>query len=178
MKREKFIYLGLISLIIYLAIIDKNIFGSNELSTKVFDLDKIELTQIDVSCEVYLTKGDNEKLVIEAPEKIIGKIYTSEKNGILKIGGPVIHKFFGLLKVGRSNTSDNIKIYVNHNQLDRIIISEQAKIISIDYKPMSFHASTYEENEEHLNKFDVSQLRLSNMGLIHIFAMVLNRINS
>lgn len=176
MKREKLIYLALISLIVYLALIDKNIFGNGDPITKTYDLAKINLTQIDLNCEVYLTRGDNKKLVIEAPPKILNKLSTIESNGILKIGGPIVYNFFGLVKVN-TPPADKIKIFINHNQLDRIIVSDDAKIISVDYKQMSYHASNYDEPENRSPKFDFKELSLSNLGLINIFSVIMNDLN-
>ncbi len=173
MKKEKLIYLGLTFLILLLTLSDNNIFLGEANSKKIYNLVDLKLTRIDMSCEVYLTKGENKKLIIEAPENIIKKINTSEENGILTIGMPIINKFFGLIKI-KNNEANKVKIFVNHDQLDRIIVSDQAKIISLDYKPMSYQASVEQSQNKGFRNLNLSLLRLTNVGLIDLAAFIVS----
>ncbi len=168
MKREKVIYLGLILLIGYLVLIDKNTFYKADNLTKTFSLSELKLTKIDVPCEVYLTKGENKKMVIEAPENMLDRITSKQNNGILTVSASNERKLFGLFSVN-SKLTEKVKIFVNHDQLDRIIVSDQAKIISVDYHPISFQASnnTQEENEFVFN-VSYPSVRISELGLIDL----------
>ena len=175
MKREKIIYLGLILLIAYLTIIERSVIFSSENTTKTFNLSELELTRIDVPCEIYLTKGDNEKLVIEAPNNILNRIVSNENNGILTIAAPIQKKVFGIFNLNEQVTG-KIRIFINHNQLERIIVNENAKIISVDYKPISLQASSeLKGNQNHIFSVKMPSIKLSRIGLIDLLPIILSK---
>ena len=176
MQREKAIYLGLILVIAYLVLIDKNVLYKSESLTKTFNLSELRLTRIDVPCEVYLTSGENKKMVIEAPENVIDRITSISNNGVLTISAATERKVFGFFKV-KDQMENKIKIFVNHDQLDRIIVNENATIISVDYKPISFRASSEATSEEDTKvTFTMANIHLSKLGLIDILPLLVSDI--
>ncbi len=178
MKREKIIYLGLTLLIGYLVIIDKNLINKAEQETKTYSLSELKLTRIDVPCEVYLTEGQNQKMVIEAPENLFHRINSKTNNGILTISASLDRKLFGLFNV-KDKLTDRVKIFINHDQLDRIIVSDQAKIISVDYKPIGFHASNEQEQiEKKFFNVSLPEVHFAELGLIDVIPLILNSIQT
>ena len=178
MKREKIIYLGLTLLIGYLVIIDKNLINKADQETKTYSLSELKLTKIDVPCEVYLTKGQNQKMVIEAPENMFHRINSKTNNGILTISTSMERKLFGVFNV-KDKLTDRVKIFINHDQLDRIIVSDQAKIISVDYKPISFHAANeQEQSDKQIFKVSLPEVHFAELGLIDVIPLILSNIQT
>lgn len=154
MRKEKLIYAGLFVAIIAMLLTDNNFSFFSRSTSRVFNLAEFKLTRIDLECEVFITRGNNEKLVVEASDDIMKNLEINQSNGILSISNKKGFSLFGFAK-NYLNSPEKIKIYINHSQLDRIIVNNQATIISVDYKSVQSQVCTsnevdskYDEDEE------------------------------
>lgn len=143
MRKEKIIYTSLAVIIAVMLFLDGSFSLSDKRTAQVFNLGDFKLTRIDLQCEVYITQGNNEKLVVEGPDDLLNKLSIDQNNGILSISGNAGEKsFFGLIN-NPLKFNERVKIYINHSQLDRIIVNNEATIISVDYKPVRYQAKNY-----------------------------------
>lgn len=149
MQKEKLIYICLALIIAVLLFLDGGFSFSGKNVSKIYNLSELKLTRIDLPCEVYITRGENEKLVVEAPKDVLDRLDINQNNGILSIGSETGgFNLLGFIK-RTLNLSDEVKIYINHSQLDRIIVNNQATIISVDYKkPTYFQANSLKDEDQ------------------------------
>lgn len=176
MRRETLIYIGLILAIACLIFVDNNrLLGGMEVE-KVFDLNQYDLTQIDLDCEVYVTEGENGKLVLQADEATAEKLVTSDENGILSIKQPnknLLLKWFDFSGLAHQK----VKIYINHDQLDKIRISDRATIISMDYSrnkiPSYNRADNFNGSGKLFKAFDVQSLSLPRISISNFIPAIL-----
>lgn len=150
MRKEKLIYAGLFVAIIAMLLTDNNFSFFNRSTSQVFNLAEFKLTRIDLECEVFITQGTNEKLVVEASNDVMKSLEINQANGILSISNKKGFSLFGFAK-NYLHSPEKVKIYINHSQLDRIIVNNQATIISVDYKPVQSQVCT---NNEDKNKYN------------------------
>ncbi len=147
MRKEKLIYAGLFVAIIAMLLTDNNFSFFSHSTSRVFNLAEFKLTRINLECEVFITHGANEKLVVEASNDMMKHLEINQANGILSISNKKRFSLFGFAK-NYLNTTDRVKIYINHSQLDRIIVNNQATIISVDYKPIRSQVCTNNEDRD------------------------------
>lgn len=169
MKKEKLVYIGLALIIAVMLFLDGGFTFSGEKISRVYNLTDLDLTQIDIQCEVYIARGNNEKLVLEAPDNVLKQLDITQNNGILSISKKTrSNHLFSFITKNLKPTGE-VKIYINHSQLDRIIVNNEARIISVDYKQAQYHANSYQQEEEVAEYFPFALSNLKQQVIKNLF---------
>jgi hypothetical protein len=102
MKREFFYYIILLFLITGLIFIEISSSNKDDVHiSKVIDVQNFEKLDIDLICNIYVSIGEEQRVVLEGPEEYLNKIETELDNGILKLteSNPgIFNGFLGSLK--------------------------------------------------------------------------------
>jgi hypothetical protein len=106
---------------------------TKEHSTRIIDFSELNTLILDLHCDVYLTGGDQDQLVIEGPGEIVNSIYSEESHGRLTITAQATHGFFGML-TPKTGLSEQIKVYVTLASAGKLKVSDCATLISSDVR--------------------------------------------
>ena len=143
MKRERLIYACLLIVICTLVFADQKIFSLNKNDQRVYDLSELRLTSIHVNCDIYVVRGQNKKMVIEGSTQDLNVLDINNLNGVLTVTNQnqsILSKIlFGV------EEKLAIKIYINHNDLDKIWIAEKANVISRDFDSYDAKITNYKK---------------------------------
>ncbi len=134
MKGELKFYASLIVAISILILLDSNVFHRNSdhsLLTKVIDVSAIQKLQIDLPCNIYIAKGEKEKLVFEGPANSLNNIEAVVEKGTLKISEKPNINVVNFLR-RKLKLNDQINIYINLPDLNKLDIASNAKVFSAE----------------------------------------------
>jgi len=129
MKKEIIYYLVLLILISGLIFIETKNDDQDEVNiSKVIDVKDFEKLDIDVNCNVYVSIGEEQRVVLEGPEQYLNKIETSFENGILKLSEKTPGILGGFLKSGEGNES--INLYLKLTSTDQLVTPMKGNLIT------------------------------------------------
>ena len=165
MKKELFYYSILILVIAGLLLSETLVFSTKtENASKVIQFDDFNKLDIDLACTLYVSIGDEQKIVIEGPEKYLDLLETKMDDGILKISC----KKIGLLShlFGPDATDEqSLNVYIKLTSADQLITPKKGNLISIE-------SSLYRESDSFtfLNRGIKGILKVlgTQLGLIRI----------
>jgi hypothetical protein len=126
---------------------------SNVNISKVIDVESFQKLDIELICNIYVSIGDEQRVVLEGPENYLNLIETEFENGILKLTEKTPGIFKSLL--GRSK-SQEINLYVKLTSADQLMQPTKGTLIT---------------NESSLNLlFEKQQLSLNQhlLGILEI----------
>jgi len=156
MKREFFYYIILLFLITGLIFIEISSSKKDDVHiSKVIDVQNFEKLDIDLICNIYVSIGEEQRVVLEGPEEYLNKIETELDNGILKLteSNPgIFNGFLGSLK------ERPVNLYLKLTSADQLIKPTKGTLIT---------------NESSLNSLMDQQQKLSiNEHLRDLFRLV------
>jgi len=96
----------------------ENFFGSGNIASQEFNLDKFSKIDFDVAGNLYLSQGEEQSVKIDADEKIMEKLIVEVEDGTLKISlKPLTISFV------------SVNVYVSIPDLDALTINGSGSII-------------------------------------------------
>ena len=86
MKKELIYYSILTLTIALLLFFETNLFKDNTAYvSKVIDIESFDKLDIDLDCNIYVSLGEEQKVVFEGPAKYLNNVETRLEDGVLKI---------------------------------------------------------------------------------------------
>ena len=130
MKKE-LIYYSILTLIIALLLVfETNLFDEKtKLVSKVIKTDAFEKLNIDLDCDIYVSLGDEQKVVFEGPSKYLDRVETNLEDGILTISCKkpgMITKWFS----SDAGDPEAVKVYIKLTHSDQLIMPKRGNVIS------------------------------------------------
>lgn len=130
MKKEILYYSILTIIIASLLFFETNIFsGNTENTSKIIDVESFDKLDIDLACNIYVSIGDEQRVVFEGPESYLKQVETSFENGILKISCKKTGVFASLFGLKESD-SESINVYVKLTNANQLIAPKKGNLIS------------------------------------------------
>ena len=130
MKKEIIYYTLLTLIITVLLFFETNLFNDNTaLVSRVIEIEEFEKLDIDVDCNIYVSLGDEQKVVFEGPEHYLKKVETRMENGVLKISCKK-PGFFAELFGTDEKGSESVSVYIKLTSASQLIQPEKGNLIS------------------------------------------------
>ena len=130
MKKELIYYSVLTIVIALLLAFETNLFEDETgLVSKVIDIESFEKLDIDLDCDIYVSLGEEQKIVFEGPSKYASRVVTKLKDGVLTISC----KKAGLLSQWISPDEEvpqSVSLYIKLTDSDQLIMPEKGTLIS------------------------------------------------
>jgi len=130
MKKE-FIYYSVLTLVIALLLFfETNLFNDNtKFVSKVVEVEEFQKLDIDLDCNIYVSLGEEQKVVFEGPAKYLSKVETRLENGVLTIFCKKPGLFAELFNYSTENP-ESVNIYVKLTDSDQLIMPKKGNLIS------------------------------------------------
>jgi len=130
MKKE-LIYYSILALIIApLIFIETNIFSDNTKNlSKVLEVAPFEKLDIDLECNIYISLGDEQKVVFEGPKNFLNRLETRIENGVLKISCKEPGLFAELFGMNDSDP-ESLNLYIKITDANQLISPKKGNLIS------------------------------------------------
>jgi hypothetical protein len=130
MKKEILYYSTLLIVISSLLFFETNLFhrGSQSYS-KIIDVETFDKLDIDLACNIYVSIGDEQKIVFEGPKKYINLVEATLENGILKITskkGGILDELFG----SSDRNAKALNLYINLTDTSQLLTPKKGNLIS------------------------------------------------
>jgi len=126
MKKELiyYIFLGLVvvGLIIY------EVFKSNK-ESRIIQVESFEKVKVDLDCQVFVSLGEEQKVVLEGPSPYLDRIEVHMEEGILQISEKtqgLTSQMFGTF--GRKK--EKVCLYLRLKRADQLIVPNKDNLIS------------------------------------------------
>lgn len=130
MKRELIYYSILTLVIAALLFFETDLLRlKSQHSTKVIDIESFEKLDIDLDCNIYVSLGEEQKVVFEGPAQLLQRVQTEMQNGVLTITERSPSFFAQLLGVEPSEHND-LNVYINLTSADQLISPKKGNLIS------------------------------------------------
>lgn len=162
MKKEILYYSILLIVISSLLFFETDLFdGRPQTYSKIIDVEYFDKLDIDLACNIYVSIGEEQKIVFEGPERYINLIETSLENGVLKISAKEVGLLRSLFRANGPN-AESLNLYINLTDTNQLLTPKRGNLISNE-------TSLYLELEQ-----DVNLLR--NDGLRRILKILGNQL--
>lgn len=130
MKKE-LIYYSILTLIIALLLVfETNLFeDKTKLISRVIETEAFEKLDIDLDCNIYVSLGDEQKVVFEGPSAYLKRVDTTLKNGVLTISCKrpgLIAEWFN----SREEDPESVNVYVKLTHANQLIVPRRGNVIS------------------------------------------------
>jgi len=130
MEKEILYYSILVLFICSLLFFETNLFRSSSQNySKIIDVETFEKLDIDLACNIYVSIGEEQKIVFEGPKKYLDLIETKLENGVLKISAKepwIFDEFFGK----NSHKSESLNLYIKLTDTNQLITPRKGNLIS------------------------------------------------
>ena len=130
MKKELFSYSILSIVIALLLFFEIGLWNEEEQNaTRVVKVEAFEKLDIDLECDIYVSLGEEQKIVFEGPEQYVSRVQTTLENGVLKISCEPpgsIARFFNKA----TEDSGSLKIYVKLTSTGQLLRPKKGNLIS------------------------------------------------
>jgi hypothetical protein len=137
MKKEIIYYTVLLFLISGLIFIETNTSEKGEVNiSKVIDVDEFKKLDIDLICNIYVSIGEEQRVVLEGPEQYLNKIETKFEDGILKLTEQTPGLINNLLEKGSKDQS--INLYLQLTSADQLVTPTKGNLITNE-SSLDFH---------------------------------------
>lgn len=128
MKREIFYYVVLLFIISGLIFIEMSTEDDGEVNiSKVIDVQTFQKLDIDLICNIYVSIGDEQRVVLEGPENYLNQIETNFEDGVLKLTEKAPGIFSGLLGQSKGN---EINLYLKLTSADQLMKPTKGTLIT------------------------------------------------
>ncbi len=127
MKKE-LIYYSIFALVISSLLIFE-IRNSDLNYSKVIDVEVFEKLNVDLACNIYVSIGDEQKLVVEGPENYLDLVEVKLEHGILIITEKKASFFSGLFGPKISNPEE-LNLYVKLTDACQLMPPKKGNLIS------------------------------------------------
>jgi len=143
MKKEIIYYTVLLLLISGLIFIETNTSDDSEVNiSKVIDVEGFKKLDIDLICNIYVSIGDEQRVVLEGPEQYLNKIETKLEGGVLKLSEKAPGFIKGLLESGSKDQS--INLYLKLTSADQLITPTKGTLITNE-SSLDFHLKQHQQ---------------------------------
>ena len=118
-------YIGFVLLLVF----ETGLLHQKGDASKVVQVEAFEKLDIDLECDIFVSLGDEQKIVFEGPERYLSKVKTSMEDGVLKISCDPP----GLISRFLSNSAPEpgtVKLYVKLTNPDQLIRPKKGNLIS------------------------------------------------
>lgn len=130
MKKEILFYFILILVISSLLFFETNLFKSSaENYSKIIEVESFEKLDIDLACNIYVSIGDEQKIVFEGPEKYLNLVETTLENGVLKISARDAGIFSALFGTNNNN-DESLNLYIKLTDTNQLLTPKKGNLIS------------------------------------------------
>lgn len=130
MKKEFFYYSILTIVIALLLFFETNIFETeNENASKVIEIESFEKLEIDLECNIYVSIGEEQRVVFEGPGSCIDMVETSLENGVLTITSKKPNLFSSLFSSNES-PEEPLNVYVKLTSAEQLIAPVKGNLIT------------------------------------------------
>jgi len=128
MKREIVYYIILLFLISGLIFIETNTDKEDDVNiSKVIDVNNFKKLDIDLNCNIYVSIGEEQRVVLEGPEEYLNKIEADLDDGILRLTEKTSRIFPGFLGNSRNKP---VNLYLKLTSADQLIQPTKGKLIT------------------------------------------------
>ena len=130
MKKE-FNYYSVLTLVIALLLaFETNLFDDRtKLVSRVIDIENFEKLDIDLDCDIFVSLGEEQKVVFEGPLNYLNRVQTKLENGVLTIScrkpGVISQWFFP-----KEKDTESVSIYIKLTHADQLIMPKKGHLIS------------------------------------------------
>jgi hypothetical protein len=130
MKKEIIYYLLLIFVIAGLMVFETNMPGSKSINiSKVIDVEHFDKLDIDLVCNIYVSLGEEQKVVLEGPEHSLNHIEARLENGILKLYEKNAGMLSSLFNVNQKSTGE-VNLYLQLTATDQLLSPKKGNLIT------------------------------------------------
>jgi len=130
MKKELIYYSILTLTIALLLFFETNLFNDNtKYVSKIIEVESFEKLDIDLDCNIYVSLGEEQKVVFEGPDNFFKKVETHMENGVLKISCRKPGFFAELLNL-KDEKSESVNVYVKLTSANQLIMPKKGTLIS------------------------------------------------
>lgn len=130
MKKEILFYFILILVISSLLFFETNLFKSSTQNySKIIEVESFEKLDIDLACNIYVSIGDEQKIVFEGPEKYLNLVETTLENGVLKISARDAGIFSALFGTNNNN-DESLNLYIKLTDTNQLLTPKKGNLIS------------------------------------------------
>lgn len=130
MKKEILYYSALLIVISSLLFFETDLFdGSPQTYSKIIDVEYFDKLDIDLACNIYVSVGDEQKIVFEGPKKYIDLVEARLENGILKLSAKEGGLFRELLGTNNPD-AESVNLYINLTDTKQLITPKKGILIS------------------------------------------------
>jgi len=143
MKRE-IVYYSILTLgIIALLFFETDLFRAETTTeTRVIKGVAFDKLDIDLDCNIFVSLGDEQKVVLEGPAYYINNVKTSTENGVLKISRKAPGLFASLF-ASDQEAEETAKVYVKLTSVDQLMKPDKANVISNEaLKYVEYHRNS------------------------------------
>jgi hypothetical protein len=166
MKKEIFYYLILIFVIAGLMLLEINVPDSERVNiSKVIDVDRFEKLDIDLACNIYVSIGEEQKVVLEGPEQYLNHIEAHLENGILRLSEKSAGMFGGIFNVNHKSAKE-VNIYLQLTAADQLISPKKGNLITNEAALLNELKSQQQFSFDH-QLLSLLKMLGSQMGFIH-----------
>ncbi len=130
MKKEILYYAILIVIISSLLFFETDLFDGNaQTYSKIIDVETFDKLDIDLACNIYVSIGEEQKIVFEGPKKYIDLVEARLENGILKISAKEAGILRELLGTNKRD-AESLNLYINLTDTNQLLTPKKGTLIS------------------------------------------------
>jgi hypothetical protein len=130
MKKELIYYSILTLVIAILLFFETNIFDHNrKYISKVIEIESFQKLDIDLACNIYVSLGDEQKVVFEGPKKFLDRLETRMEDGVLKISCRKRSLFAEFFKT-EEDRPETLNLYIKLTNTNQLITPKKGNLIS------------------------------------------------
>lgn len=167
MKKEILYYSILLLVISSLLFFETDLFRSTPKNySKIIDVETFEKLDIDLACNIYVSIGDEQKIVFEGQKKYLNLVETKFENGVLIISArkaPILSEIFGT----NNENSETLNVYIKLTDTNQLLTPRKGNLISNE---TSLYLEL--EKDEGLNTYpgfrDILKMLGSQIGVIKL----------
>ena len=129
--RKEFISYSILSIFIALLLFfETGILKDKEQdATKVVQVQSFEKLDIELECDIFVSLGEEQKIVFEGPERFLNKVKTRMQNGALKISCEPLGVFARIFEKATPRPG-SVKIYIKLTDAGQLIRPKKGNLIS------------------------------------------------
>lgn len=132
MKKEILYYTILLVVIVSLIAFETSNISKSDSDvhiSKVIDVEAFDKLDIDLQCNIYVSIGDEQRVVLEGPEIHLNRIESRLENGVLKL----TEQAPGFLRdlLSNKNTGEfQVNLYLKLTSADQLMMPKNGKLIT------------------------------------------------
>jgi hypothetical protein len=131
MKSERWIYpLGILT-VFFLMAFENLLDLRKEQSSLDLPLKNIRELAVNFDCEIFVNKGEAASMIIEGDKKFLSRINQDQNPGSLKLD--LDNSLMASVKSFFNLSSDKPRIYISHNTLQKLQLTDKSQVISSDF---------------------------------------------